>query len=111
MASTEYTQSGNGRFLAYIPSLWKNQPWLVRVGSARPPPFTLFTFTYKVAVYTPAERADILPLFHLYPYVYSVMATFWRHSIMMENLAQPGEGGEYTSSINHHEQRCGVRSS
>ncbi len=26
------TQSGNGRFFSYIPSWWKNQPWLVRVG-------------------------------------------------------------------------------
>jgi hypothetical protein len=28
-----------------------------------------FTITYKVAVYAPAERADTLILFHLYPYV------------------------------------------
>jgi hypothetical protein len=38
-----------------------------------PAPFTLFTITYKVAVDTPAERADTLPLFHLYPYMYSVV--------------------------------------
>ncbi len=25
---TGYTQSGNGWFLSYIPSWWKNQPWL-----------------------------------------------------------------------------------
>ncbi len=68
----QYTQSGNGRFLAYIPSWWKNQPWLVRVRGARPPPFTLVTITYKVVVYASAERADTLPLFHLYPYIYSV---------------------------------------
>ncbi len=37
-------------------------------GGTRPPPFTLFTITYKVAVYAPAERADTLPQFHLYPY-------------------------------------------
>jgi hypothetical protein len=30
-----YTQSGDCQFQAYIPSLWKNQPWLVRVGGAR----------------------------------------------------------------------------
>jgi hypothetical protein len=36
-------------------------------GDARPLPFTLFTITYKVAVYTPADRADTLPLFHFYP--------------------------------------------
>jgi hypothetical protein len=34
---TEYIQSGNFRFLACNPSWWKNQPWLVRVGGARPP--------------------------------------------------------------------------
>jgi hypothetical protein len=34
-------------------------------GGARPPPFTLFTITYKVAVYAPAERADTLTLFRL----------------------------------------------
>jgi hypothetical protein len=43
-----------------------------KVGVARLPTFTLFTITYKVAVYTTDERADTLPLFHLYPYMYSV---------------------------------------
>ncbi len=32
---------------------------------ARPPPFITFTITSKVAVYTPAEWADTLTLFHL----------------------------------------------
>ncbi len=36
-------------------------------GGARPPPFILFTISYKVAVYAPAERADTPALFHLYP--------------------------------------------
>jgi hypothetical protein len=32
------------------------------------------TIMYKVAVYAPAERADTLPVFHLYPaYMYSVL--------------------------------------
>ncbi len=44
-------------------------------GDAGQPPFTLVTITYKVAVLAPAERADTLPLFHLYPYMYSVVAT------------------------------------
>ncbi len=39
----------------------------------RPPPFTPFTITYNVAMYVPAERADTLPLFHLYLYMYSVV--------------------------------------
>ncbi len=29
-------------------------------GGARPPPFTISTITYKVVVYSPAERADTL---------------------------------------------------
>jgi hypothetical protein len=43
------------------------------VWGARSPPFTIFTITYKVVVYAPAERAAILPLFLLYPYMYSVL--------------------------------------
>jgi hypothetical protein len=43
-------------------------------GVARPPPFTISTITYKVVVYAPTERADILPLFLLYPYMYSVVS-------------------------------------
>ncbi len=33
--SAEYTQSGDCRFLAYIPSRSKNQPWLVRVSRTK----------------------------------------------------------------------------
>ncbi len=48
-----YPRSGKCRFLHGVhPIISENQSWLVRVG-ARPPPFTLFTITYKVAVYTP----------------------------------------------------------
>ncbi len=52
VAISEYTLSGDCRFLAYIPSWWKNQPWLVRVG---PTPFQHITIMFKVAVYAPAE--------------------------------------------------------
>jgi tripartite-type tricarboxylate transporter receptor subunit TctC len=38
--------------------MMEKQPSLVRVGGARPPPFTIFTITYKVALYAPAKRAD-----------------------------------------------------
>jgi hypothetical protein len=31
------------------------------------PPFSISTINYKVVLYTPAERADTLPLFLLYP--------------------------------------------
>ncbi len=48
---------------------------MVRVGGARPPPFTISTITYKVVVYAPDEMADTLPLFLLYPYMYSVPRT------------------------------------
>jgi hypothetical protein len=56
-------------------------------GGAHPPPLITFTLTSKVAVYAPAEWADILTLFHLYQYMYSVGDTkqpsnssrmFWR---------------------------------
>jgi hypothetical protein len=59
--TTEYTQSGNGHFLAYIPSWWKNQPSLVRMGGggARTPPFTISIITKLwVVVYAPTERVD-----------------------------------------------------
>jgi hypothetical protein len=49
------------------PDLW--------VGDASPPPFTICTIKYKVAMYAPAERADILPLFLLYPFMNSVVTT------------------------------------
>jgi len=68
MPATEYTQSGNGRYLAHIPLRWKNEPRLARVESERPPPFTVVTITYTVAVYAPAEFADTVLLFHLYPF-------------------------------------------
>ncbi len=89
----EYTQSGNGRFLAYIPS--KNQPWLVRVGVHSPPPFTIFTITYKVSVDAPAERADTLPLFHLYP-----TCTLWVRpcSNIRRHLPLAKESGKLTRS-------------
>ncbi len=33
----------------------------------RPPPFTIFTIMYKVAVHVPAERADTYPPFSSLP--------------------------------------------
>ncbi len=42
-------------------------------GGARPPPFTLFTIMFEVAKYAEAGRADKLPLYHLYSYMYSVV--------------------------------------
>ncbi len=51
----EYTQSGDCRFLAYIPSWWKKQPWLVRVGGARPPLSAYYNHVQSWSV-PPAER-------------------------------------------------------
>ncbi len=52
----------------------KISPWsLVSMGRARSPLFTMSAIMYKVVVYAPAERADTLPLFLLYSYMYSVM--------------------------------------
>ncbi len=42
-------------------------------GGVRPPPFATSTITDKVVVYAPAERAVALPIFLLYPYMYSVI--------------------------------------
>ncbi len=52
-------------------------------GGARPPPFTLFSITYKVAVYAPAERAGTLPLFHLYPYVLCGQSWYYQEFNLM----------------------------
>ncbi len=42
-------------------------------GECTPTPYTITAITYNVVVSTraPAERADSLPLFLLYPYIYS----------------------------------------
>ncbi len=68
---TEYTQSGTGHFLAYIPSWWKTQPSLVMGGVARPPYFTISPITFKVVVYT--LRGQIHSPYFFFPYVYSVV--------------------------------------
>ncbi len=69
--------------------------WQVRVGGARPPTFTTITITSKVAVYAPAEWADTLTLFHLYQYMYSVVAT-----------VNPLLRGDTAFVLNHTFWRC-----
>ncbi len=64
--------------------------WGWGVPTAHPPPFTLSTITHKVVVvYAPAERADTLPLFLLYPYMYSGWGKLsnipWELSINMKD--------------------------
>jgi hypothetical protein len=73
---TEYTQSGNGRFLASILSWWKISALAGKGGGWTPTPFhsTVFTITYKVAVY--AEKADIYtPSISSLPCIYSAVMT------------------------------------
>jgi hypothetical protein len=48
-------------------------------GGCTPNPFTISTVMYKVVVYATAARADTLPLFPLYPYMYSVLCTVSLH--------------------------------
>ncbi len=49
--TTEYTQSGDCRFLAHIPS------WLVGVGGVHAHPLSAYYHHVKLALYAPAERA------------------------------------------------------
>jgi hypothetical protein len=52
------------------------QPGDGRVALHAPPPIFHYIYHhYKVVMYAPAERADTLPLFLLYPYMYSVLVT------------------------------------
>ncbi len=94
--STGYTQSGNGHFMECIPSWWKNQPSLVRAGGECPPPFAISIIMYKVVAYAPSERAGTLPLFLLYPYMYSVVGrtigedTSWRIGCRISRLPDNG---------------------
>jgi hypothetical protein len=61
---------------------------------ASPSPFTISTITYKVAVHAPAERAETLPLFLLYPCMYSLasLAENWAKKILRNyhNMARCG---------------------
>ncbi len=67
------TQSGNGQFFDEHSIMMEKLAQAGEGGGgARPPPFTISTITYKVVVYATAERAETLPLFLLYPYMYSM---------------------------------------
>jgi hypothetical protein len=76
MVISQSTQSGNGHFLAYIPSTRvKPARAAARVG-VHAYPISLYLpsrTNYCSILYAPAEKADTLPLFLLYPYVYSVV--------------------------------------
>ncbi len=63
-------------FTVYILPWWKNPPSLVRGGGCMPTTFHYLLSRKKLfRVYALAERADTLPLFLLYPYMYSVGCT------------------------------------
>jgi hypothetical protein len=53
---------------------------------------TISTITYKFVVYAPAERVDTLPLFLLYPYVYSVNKTTVPHKKVDDTLSKKADG-------------------
>jgi hypothetical protein len=79
-----------------IADFWRaSYHWLVRVGGARlhAHPSQPITITHKVAVYAPAERADTLPLFHLYPYMYSVVQTIDPYPEDKEDVPHLDEDG------------------
>ncbi len=64
-------------------------------GGSSLPPFTLFAITYKVAVYSPAERADTLTLFHLY-----LPNSIYLSCIILHFLITP-----FTHSGSRHEEK------
>jgi hypothetical protein len=74
---------------------------MVRVGVHVRPHFTLFTITYTVAVYAPAERADTTEYTELQPLLSGV------HSVMRVKFALAGEGGGCAQTpslyIYHHQ--------
>ncbi len=72
--TTEYTQSGNGPISGVHSIMMEKLTQAGQGGGCRPYPFTISTITSKVVVYTPAERADTLPVFLLSPYRYSVFS-------------------------------------
>jgi hypothetical protein len=65
---TEHTESGNCRFLAYIPSWWKNLPSLVRVGCTPPPPH-IYHHVQTSGVRSSWEGRHTLPISPLTLYV------------------------------------------
>jgi hypothetical protein len=74
-----HTQNGDGRFLAYIPSMMEKSA-LAGDGGGRCRPTPFFSAYYvpsrpKLQCYAPAERAETPPLFQLYP-----ICTLWFHS-------------------------------
>ncbi len=74
LTPTEYTQSGDCRFPVVHPIMMEKSALAGEGGGCTPTPFQPITITFKVAVYSPTERADTLPVCHLYLYMYSVLS-------------------------------------
>jgi hypothetical protein len=69
--------------------------WRTRLGDARPPPFTIFTITYKVMVYTAGTHS---------PYFYSTpVCSLWYISPACESEGCTPTPFHY---IYHHVQSC-----
>ncbi len=62
-----------------------------------------FHTSYEVVIYASAERADTLPLFHLYPYMYSVLATteyiYWFYFARPHLFLQQASGQIYKDDV------------
>ncbi len=59
-------------------------------GGCTPTPFTIFTITFNVAVYAPAETVDILPLFNFYPYLLGELKHRLKMATFLRTIGQDG---------------------
>ncbi len=90
MESTEYTEWQRPLSGVHFIMMEKVAQAGREGGGCTPPPFTISTITYRVVVYAPAERADTLPLFLLYLYMYSVVE---RINLVVVVVCGGGGGG------------------
>ncbi len=70
VSSTKYTQSGNDHFMAHIPSWWKYQPSLVRLGAqCTPTPFhSIYHHVQSCGVRSSWEGRYTPPIYILHMY-------------------------------------------
>jgi hypothetical protein len=61
--------------------------------------------TYKVAVYAPVERADTLPVFHLYSKLYPLLLTIQCQKIFMNPLKRRYLVGSLLEGFNLSDMR------
>jgi hypothetical protein len=72
LCTPQSTQSGNRTLSGGLSIMMEKLAQNGEGGGARPPPFTISVITYKVVMNARAERADLLPLFLIYPYTYTL---------------------------------------